>query len=254
MKFKWNPAFYDEKHDFVSAFGQQVVDLLNPQKGEKILDIGCGTGELTNEIAGKCKKVIGLDNSEDMIQTAKQKYPELEFLCADAKDFKLDLIFDAVFSNAVLHWLPEAEKVILTINAHLKTGGRFVAEFGGKGCVKKIISALTRILEQQKIAYPDIANTLYYPSIADYSVLLERNGFEVNYAVLFDRPTELRGGSDGLNNFIEMFFNWLFINTDTIGKKEIIKEVNKMLTPELFKNDIWIADYRRIRILATRKH
>jgi trans-aconitate methyltransferase len=250
MKFTWNPDLYDGKHDFVFKFGEEIVNLLDPQENENILDLGCGTGDLTKMISGSCNKVIGLDSSLEMILAAQRKYPDLTFLISDAKDFKIDTVFDAVFSNAVLHWIPDAEIVIQNISKHLKTGGRFVAEFGGKGCVNKIISTLTEILDSYKIRYPAIEDTLYYPSIAEYSKLLEQNGFEVNYALLFDRPTELKGGTDGLNNFIEMFLNWLFKNTSETDISKIISIANDKLRPEMFKQNAWVADYRRIRIKA----
>jgi ubiquinone/menaquinone biosynthesis C-methylase UbiE len=253
MKFNWNPDLYDEKHDFVFKFGEEIVNLLNPQKDETILDLGCGTGDLTKKISDSAKTVVGLDNSLEMIHAAQEKYSEITFVNFDGKDFQLDYDFDAVFSNAVLHWIPEADKVVGNINKHLKIGGRFVAEFGGKGCVNRIISALTEILDNEKISYPKIDDMLYYPSIGQYSSLLEKFGFEVNFAVLFDRPTELKGGIDGLNNFVEMFLNWLFVNVSDNNKLRTIKIANDRLKTEMFNGTAWIADYRRIRIVAYKK-
>ncbi len=135
MKFKWDPSSYDDKHNYVSEFGEELVHLLNPDQDETILDIGCGTGDLTYKISTSCKKVVGLDSSFEMIQTAQKKFPDLPFYNLDATNFKIDFLFDAVFSNAALHWITEPEIVIQNINRHLKNGGRFVAEFGGKGCV-----------------------------------------------------------------------------------------------------------------------
>jgi len=191
MEFTWNPELYDNKHDFVAKYGEDLVNLLNPKQNEIILDLGYGTGDLTKKISGLCKMVVGLDNSSSMIQAAQKKYPGITFLKADAKNFKLDYNFDAVFSNAVLHWIPEAETVIKNISAHLRVGGRFVADFGGIGCVKKIINTLTDIFNEYKFIYPKIEDSLYYPSISQYTPLLEQSGFEVNLAVLFDRPTKL---------------------------------------------------------------
>ena len=250
MKFEWNPTLYNDQHDFVHKFGEEVVSLLNPQKDEVILDLGCGTGDLTKRISSSCKEVIGLDSSLEMIQVAGKKYPEISFYHIDAKDLDLNVTFDAVFSNAVLHWIIEPELIIQNINRHLKMGGRFVAEFGGKGCVKKIISALTDILDSKRVIYPAIGESLYYPSISEYSKLLEQNGFEVSLAILFDRPTELKGGLAGLRNFILMFFNWLFDNVSEQEKLEYIGIVEKRLKDELLYDSTWIVDYRRIRILA----
>jgi len=250
MKFQWNPILYDEKHDFVFKYGQDIVELLNPKQNETILDLGCGTADLTKLISNSCKKVIGIDNSLDMVNTAKDKYPEISFYHMDAVDFILEDRFDAVFSNAVLHWVTDVENSIKNINKHLKVGGRFVAEFGGNGCNSKIINALSAILDENSVIHPNTDKLLYFPSIADYSGLLEQNGFEVNFALLFDRPTELKGGLDGLKNFIEMFFNWQFDNVSNSDKTKYIALLEKKLKKELLKESVWVADYRRIRIVA----
>lgn len=254
MKFEWNPSLYDSKHDFVFKFGEEIVRLLNPQKEDTILDLGCGTGDLTKKIADSCKKVIGLDNSKEMIQTAQAKYPEISFHHADARDYQLNQIFDAVFSNAVLHWIPESSIVIKNINKHLKIGGRFVAEFGGKGCNYRIISTLTNLLYENKIDHPKVEYSLFFPSIGQYTNILEQLGFEVNLAILFDRPTELKGGHDGLKNFIDMFLNWLFLNVSDFEKSRIIDLVYNRLESDMFNGTSWIADYRRIRIVAYKKN
>ncbi|MBN2086794.1 class I SAM-dependent methyltransferase [Candidatus Peregrinibacteria bacterium] len=254
MKFNWNPDLYDNKHDFVFKFGEEIVKLLSPQKGETIIDIGCGTGDLTKMISDQCGKVIGIDNSNEMIQTAQKKYPEISFIHADAKDYQLDDKFDAVFSNAVLHWITQADIMIRNANRHLKIGGRYVVEFGGKGCNYSIINTLKKQLDKDNLDYPSIESMLYFPSISEYSNLLENNGFEVNLALLFDRPTELKGGFDGLNDFIEMFLNWLFKYASDSDKSATIKRSIDKLKPQIFNGTSWIADYRRIRIVAHKKN
>lgn len=254
MKFNWNPELYDNKHDFVFKFGEEVIKLLDPRKNETILDIGCGTGALTKKISELCEKITGIDNSAEMILTARKKYPEITFLEADAKDFRLDEKFDAIFSYAVLHWIPQADTMIRNANRHLKSGGRYVVEFGGKGCNDSIVNTLKEQLDLKRLEYPDIGSVLYFPSISQYSDLLEHNGFEVNLALLFDRPTELKGGLNGLNDFIEMFLNWMFENVSDPDKSEIIKKTVEILKPQIFNGESWIADYRRIRIVAHKKN
>lgn len=250
MNFEWNPNLYDDKHDFVYKFGDEIVTLLDPQKDETILDLGCGTGELTEKIATLCKEVVGVDNSPEMIRAARNKYQAISFHHLDAKAFDLGVTFDAVFSNAVLHWITDPEIVIKNINKHLRVGGRFVAEFGGKGCVAKVIGAIAEVLDRNQVDYPALEDSLYYPSVSQYSQLLERNGFEVSLAMLFDRPTELKGGMDGLKNFIEMFFNWLFANVGAQEKLRYIALVEERLKDDLLRDSTWIADYRRIRVVA----
>jgi trans-aconitate 2-methyltransferase len=254
MKFNWNPDLYDNKHDFVLKFGEEIVKLLNPQKSETILDIGCGTGDLTKKIAELCGKVTGIDNSNEMIQTAQKKYPEISFIHADAKDYQLDNKFDAIFSNAVLHWIPQVNTMIQNANRHLKIGGRYVVEFGGKGCNYSIINTLKEQLDKERLDYPSIESMLYYPSISQYSTILENNGFEVNLALLFDRPTELKGGINGLNDFIEMFLNWFFKHISDSDKLTIIERTIEILKPQIFNGTSWFADYRRIRIVAHKKN
>ncbi len=254
MKFNWNPDLYDNKHDFVFKFGEEIVKLLNPQSNETILDIGCGTGDLTGKIAELCGKVTGIDNSREMIQCAQKKHPGISFIHADAKDCQLNAKFDAIFSNAVLHWIPQADIMIQNANRHLKTGGRYVVEFGGKGCNDSIINTLKEQLENEGLDYPSLESILYFPSVSQYSTLLENNGFEVNLALLFDRPTELKGGINGLQNFIEMFLNWLFKHVSDSDKSTIIKSTIEILKPKIFNGTSWIADYRRIRIVAYKKN
>ena len=254
MKFSWDPDLYDNKHNFVFKFGEEIVELLNPQSNETILDIGCGTGDLTKKIAELCGKVTGIDNSREMIQSAQKKHQGISFIHADAKNFQLNEKFDAIFSNAVLHWIPQADIMIQNANRHLKTGGRYVVEFGGKGCNDSIINTLKEQLDKNKSKYPTIESMLYYPSISQYSTLLENNGFEVNLALLFDRPTELKGGINGLRDFIEMFLNWLFKHVSDSDKAAIIKSTIEILKPRIFNGTSWIADYRRIRIVANKKN
>ena len=253
MKQAWNPKLYNEKHAFVYKFGEEILTLLDPKDDEVILDLGSGTGELTQKIAESCKHVIGIDNSAEMIGTATDTYKAIPFYHQDARDLNLDIRFDAVFSNSVLHWIPEAEMVIQRINTHLKPGGRFIAEFGGNGCVQKILGALTETLEQNQIIYPAIENSLFYPSISEYSKLLETNGFEVSLAMLFDRPTQLEEGSDGLRHFIEMFFDWLFEHATPQQKEHCLALTEEKLKQELFVDGAWVADYRRIRIMAVKR-
>ena len=199
----WNASLYDQKHSFVSEYGKSLIPLLEPQPGESILDIGCGTGHLTKAIAEAGAHVVGIDSSASMIETARTTYPDIEFLVANARNFSFPTPFDAVFSNAALHWIPEAEEVVHSIATALKPGGRFVAEFGGKGNIATIIFALQQSLRE--IANIEADFGWYYPSIGEYASLLERHGLMVRMALLFDRPTKLEDGEKGLRNWLQMF-------------------------------------------------
>ena len=127
----WNSSLYQEKHAFVWHYGENLLQILNPQPTERILDLGCGTGQLTEKIAEADAEVIGIDSAPEMIEKAQQNYPNIKFQVVDARNFELSQPVDAVFSNATLHWIPEADAVISSISKSLKMGGRFIAEFGG---------------------------------------------------------------------------------------------------------------------------
>jgi trans-aconitate methyltransferase len=129
----WNADIYDEKLSFVSELGKSLIEMLRPKQGEKILDLGCGTGELTNEIAKLGAEVVGMDASPDMIEKARKKYPYISFLVDRGETFRTQEHYDAIFSNAALHWMKQAESVVQSMALALREGGRLVAEFGGNG-------------------------------------------------------------------------------------------------------------------------
>ncbi|WP_348639416.1 class I SAM-dependent methyltransferase [Salibacterium salarium] len=138
MEQSWNAKLYDTKHAFVSNYGNEVLEWLDPSIEEKILDLGCGTGDIVKELhdAG-VKKIKGIDASKNMIMQAREKYPALSFDVKDATTMTFEEEFDAVFSNAVLHWVKEPDKALDSMYRSLKSGGRFVAEFGGKENAKR---------------------------------------------------------------------------------------------------------------------
>ncbi|HYX49750.1 MAG TPA: class I SAM-dependent methyltransferase, partial [Ktedonobacteraceae bacterium] len=199
----WDVNLYEQKHAFVYEYGKGLVPILQPQPGELILDLGCGTGHLTHIIAESGAYVIGIDSSSSMIETAQSTYPELEFHVADARDFSFVTPFDAIFSNATLHWINEADQVVNCIAASLKAGGRFVAEFGGKGNVATITAAVQQSIRE--LLHEDVDFGWYFPTIGEYASLLEKHELDVRSALLFDRPTPLEDGEKGLRNWIQMF-------------------------------------------------
>lgn len=247
----WNTTLYEQNHAFVWQFGEDLLNLLAPQAGETILDLGCGTGQLTSQIAEAGATVIGIDRSTEMVQQAATNYPEITFQVADARDFQVDRPLDAVFSNAVLHWIPEADAVIRSIHAALKPNGRFVAELGGKGNVQKIATALQRAFAEQGLTPPSFP--WYFPSISDYTTRLEQQGFEVQYAILFDRPTELTAGEAGLANWLEMFAGGMLRALSPDQMQQVVRSIEMQLRESLYQNGHWIADYRRLRIQAYRR-
>jgi trans-aconitate methyltransferase len=246
---KWNTVLYDQAHDFVARYGEEVLSYLDPKPGERILDLGCGTGDLTYKIFCSGAVVVGMDSSPEMLSRARSKYPGLDFLQMDARELYVEIPYDAVFSNAVLHWIPEKELVIRNIYSSLKEGGRMVAEFGGKGCVSSLISALKTSLASKGYKKNSELMPWYYPSIAEYSAELEKQGFTVIFAELFDRPTAL-DGTEGLKNWYRMFTGDFFAGIPKPDMEDILTELNKKLEATHFAGDKWLADYRRLRIVA----
>ncbi len=243
----WNSALYEKSHAFVFGYGQGLVELLAPQAGETILDLGCGTGQLTNQIAQSGARVTGLDHSESMLATARQNYPDLKFMHGNATSFVMDEPCDAVFSNAVLHWVTEAEAAAQRIAAALKPGGRFVAEFGGRGNVSNIIEATQMVL--RRYTGHEIPHGWFYPSIGEYSSLLESCGLEVTQAWLFDRHTPLEGEA-GMRNWLTMFAERMFVELDAAQKEEALTEIEMYLRESNYDGGQWLADYRRLRVMA----
>jgi trans-aconitate methyltransferase len=248
---QWNARLYDDRHSFVWKMAAGLLDLLEAKPDERILDLGCGTGHLTSQIAASGARVVGVDRSPDMIQQAREKYPNLPFEVMDAREIAFPEPFDAIFSNATLHWIKEPEKVIAGIVKSLKPGGRFVAEFGGKGNVAALMVAIERAWHELELPGP-AANPWYYPSVAEYSGLLDKHGLEVTYATLFERPTPLDDGELGLRNWLSMF-GGVFVEKLTPDQREqAIKAVEREARPVLFHDGKWVLDYRRVRLIAER--
>ncbi|ODH01887.1 methyltransferase type 11 [Nostoc sp. KVJ20] len=245
----WDTSLYQDKHAFVWQYGEDLLQLLNPQPGESILDLGCGTGQLTEKIAQSQAEVMGVDYASAMIEKARENYPHLRFEVADARNFQVDKPLDAVFSNAVLHWVKEADSAIASIHQSLKPGGRFVAEFGGKGNVLAIATALSNALEAINIPAQAL-NPWYFPSIGEYATLLEQQGFDVIYSTLFARPTPLAEGEAGMANWIQMFASSFLAALSDEQQIQVIRVVEEYLKPTLYQQGTWTADYRRIRIVA----
>lgn len=248
----WNAGLYDEKHSFVSNYGGDLISLLAPKAGEKILDLGCGTGDLTNKLSASNCEVIGIDYSPNMIASAEKKFPHLNFLVGDAKKLPYSEEFDAVFSNATLHWVKPPEQALASIYASLKQGGRFVAEFGGKGNVQKITDGIITEMAALGFSFEWAKFPWYYPSIADYTDRMEQVGFRCLFAQHFDRPTPLNG-ENGLFNWMEMFAGQFFEGLSINTKNEVIKNVESKLKADLYVDGTWIADYKRIRVIGIKE-
>ena len=245
----WNAHLYDTRHHYVSDYGDSLLELLAPRPGERILDLGCGTGHLAAKIAQQGAQVVGLDNSPDMIRLAQENYPTLKFVQGEGAAFHFDQPFDAIFSNAALHWMPQADEVARCLARALKPGGRLVAELGSRGNVAAIIGGMQKALRAYGYYFLDEQTPWYFPTLGEYAALLERHGFRVVYATDFDRPTPL-DGDDGLRNWLVMFGGAFFRLVASEQREQIIADIETRLRPVLYRDGRWVADYRRLRLAA----
>ncbi|HEX2674750.1 MAG TPA: methyltransferase domain-containing protein, partial [Polyangiaceae bacterium] len=217
--------------------------------GERILDLGCGTGTLTAEIARQGAQVTGVDRSREMIASAREKYSDLAFDVADGQDLAYAARFDAVFSNAALHWMPRASDVLRGIERALVPGGRFVAEFGGAGCVQTVVSAVAEVLREWTID-PAPYITWFFPSPGRYAGLVEEAGLVVRELRYFERPTAVPGEA-GLSTWLALFQANLMAD---LGDRwpELCRKAAERCRPALFRDGQWWLDYVRLRIVATK--
>jgi trans-aconitate methyltransferase len=245
----WNASLYKEKHAFVFEYGNSLIDWLQPKAGESILDLGCGTGELTARLAASGAKVTGMDSSAAMISTASINYPNVEFVVGNATSFTLPGQYDAIFSNAALHWVREQEMAIARIYAHLKPGGRLVMEMGGKGNVSDILDALEKAMQLHGYSYQPF---WYFPSVGEYTTLLEKAGFRVNQLNFFDRVTQLADPENGIIDWLQMFGNHFFEHVPEKDQLDIMQQVQHDLRPTNYRDGKWFSDYVRLRLIAVK--
>jgi len=246
----WKPAQYADNASFVPALGQPVLDLLQPQPGERILDLGCGDGLLTEKLAASGAEVVGVDSSLEMVAAARQR--GLDARVMDATNLTFDQEFDAVFSNAALHWIKDdPDAAIASAYRALRRPGRFVGEMGGHGCVAAIHLALIVGLEKRGIKNAAGLSPWYFPSVDDYTGRLERAGFVAESVQLIPRPTPL---PTGMRAWLETFANPFCGALGKQQKGDYLDEVTEMLRSVLCdEKDRWTADYVRLRFLARKR-
>lgn len=241
----WSATGYPHHAGFVAELGRPVVDLLAPRTGERILDLGCGDGALTAEIAALGVDVVGSDASPDLLAAAAAR--GLRTVPADGHDLPFEREFDAVFSNAALHWMTRPDEVIAGVARALRAGGRFVAEFGGVGNVAAICTALRAALAE--IGVDGLAlRPWYFPSPAEHRRRLESHGFRVETIELIPRPTPLPTGMAG---WLETFGDPFLRHVPAAARPAVVDRVVALLAPALRDADgNWTADYVRLRFRA----
>ncbi len=248
---KWDPDLYERSFGFVSAYGNEVLDLLDPQPGERILDLGCGTGELAARIADSGAVVEGLDADMEMIAAARRRRPDLSFRRADGHDFSVEQPVDAVFSNAALHWMLDPDRVIGCVWKALRPGGRFVGEMGAAGNVQTIIDAVAGARETLGLPR-EMELPWFFPSVDTYATLLESRGFTVTRAAHIDRPTPLESCPNGLADWLEMFGAALLSGLSGTQRDAVVDLATERSREALCHDEVWYADYKRLRFVALR--
>jgi len=245
MTQSWNPTAYAEIGSFVPALGAGVLEWLNPQPGERILDLGCGDGQLTSKLAAAGAEVVGVDASPEMVAGACSKGIDARVCNAEALPFAAE--FDAVSSNAALHWVRHQDAMLAGVKRALKPGGRFVAEMGGHGNIAAIQVALMAVLERHGCAgLEDGVN--YYPTPAAYRARLERQGFTVEEIQLIPRPTPL---SAGMHNWLTTFRSGVLAAVPEHLRQTVVEETVALLEPVLRdEQGNWTGDYVRLRFIA----
>lgn len=244
---QWNPQRYLSQHGFIIERGQALVDLLAPQAGERILDLGCGTGDITRSIAARGATAIGVDVSPDMVACARARFPGLDFRRMDAADMPFDREFDAIFSHAALHWVSRAEEAIQGMWRALKPGGRVVAEFGAGRNVQGLQAAFSGAL--RAVAGVEYRSPWYFPRLGEYSAQLEAGGFVVRAAWYFALDTRLAGKA-GLRNWLELFLPGPLAVLDDTARAALLAATEANARARLWRDGAWHADYRRLRVIA----
>jgi trans-aconitate methyltransferase len=248
----WNAPLYDQRFSCIAGYGRDLIPLLDPRPGQRILDLGCGTGTLTAEIAASGVEVVGVDASEAMIDEARERSPGITFLQMDARDLRVPGPFDGVFSNAVLHWIPEAAAVIRGVAAILRPGGRFVLEMGGQGNIDALRAALSAALHDFGRGDVLQRDPWYFPGIGEYSSLLDSGGFRTVYAALFSRPTPLDEGPDALAAWLAVFARDFLAQLSAEERERVVERCADHARPTLFHDGRWVVDYVRLRVVAER--
>ncbi len=247
---KWDSELYDKKHDFVSEYGKGLMEYMPEQKVSKILDLGCGTGDLTWQLTAFAGDVVGVDSSESMIEQAKCKYGNIDFSVANALALPFENEFDIVFSNAVFHWIKDHEKLLQNIRRALKTPGRLICEFGGHGNIAVIENTFAQACSSVGLNYQPKFN---FPETDAFANLLERNGFCVEKIFAFDRPTPLKDGESGLRNWMMQFFASELSTFTPEQQSAVLDDTERRCRDALWNGKEWVADYRRLRAVACKK-
>ena len=241
----WNAKEYNRHAFYVSKYGEELIDILRPKKGEYILDLGCGDGTLARKIGDLGARMHCVDYSATMIAEARKKGIASTVLDAHALSF--DKIFDAVFSNAAMHWMKDPQQILRNVLRALKPGGRFVAEFGAQGNLLTVTQAVATVLRRYDLEYEEY-NPWFFPAKDEYHALLQESGFGVTAISTFERPTVL---PYDFVRWFQLFAEPFLVDVPEEAHNRFCNEVAEELRPVLCDaHNKWTIDYVRIRIVA----
>lgn len=240
----WSAESYSRHGRFVADLADAVLEWLEPRPGERILDLGCGDGTLTARLVHAGATVKGVDSSPELIAAARGLGLDVEE--GDGCALRFGEEFDAVFSNAALHWMTEPHRVINGVWRALRPGGRLVAEFGGHGNVAAIITAM-RAVAWMRGGDETLAGPWFFPSAEVYAAMLAERGFDIKRIGLYPRPTPLK---TGMASWL-MVFRKPFFEQFGVDQKAVLDQVEALLRPSLCDaRGQWTADYVRLRVEA----
>jgi len=253
---RWNPLVYEERARFVREGGAPVLELLAAQPGERVLDLGCGPGKLTRALADAGARVLGVDSSEPMLAEARAAYPELEFARVRAEELPYSEEFDAIFSNATLHWVRRADNAAHGMYRALCPGGRLAAEFGGYQNVAAVRAAVSVGLRELGRSEGESAwNPWYFPRVGEYASVLESAGFLVRFANWFRRPSPMADTAEqsGIASWLSIFASDLCDSLTEAERPHFFAAVEAHARPALYRDGTWWIDYVRLRVEALKE-
>lgn len=242
-----DPDVVAMRQRFVTEFGMPVLELMNPQPGERILDVGCGFGSICEKLTERGCTAVGIDISSTMVKAATQLGVDARVMNAENLTFNEE--FDGVYSNSALHWMRHLNRVADGVMRALKPGGRFVGELGGKGSISSIIAAIREVMDTHGIEMESV-QSWYFPSLSEFSAVLEKAGFTIQSMEQIDRPTILPGD---IRDWIKMFGRHYLDSWDSSERDKFLDAV-KVIGEKTMVNEKgeWVADYRRMRFVAVK--
>ncbi len=241
----WCADQYERHARFVADLAVDLIDLLNPRSGQRVLDIGCGDGAFSSRVCARGAQVVGIDPAPDMVRSARAR--GIEARVGAAQDLREQAAFDLAISNAVFHWIREPRPALAGVFAALRPGGRFVGELGGTGNVASVIRVLVPLLAARGIDFAT-RNPWRFPEAEHWRSDLESTGFRVTFLKLFERPTPL---PTSLGDWLDTFATGLLAGLDPAARSEIKAAAEAAAAPLLKRTDgTWVLDYVRIRFVA----